>query len=142
MNNIPRHNPESLPEVQADALDAHDTPAIREGDAWNYEFDATQQSNSPMHTKQGASVSVQDDASLVSPLSVTDGTDASSTIQAVSLPADDADLIEKEWVVKAKDIVRRTKDDPKLQSKELGDLKVTYVNSRFNKTLPSSDKAA
>ena len=47
--------------------------------------------------------------------------------------ADDVDLIEKEWVVKAKDIVARTKDDPNAQSKDMNRFKADYLKTRYNK---------
>jgi hypothetical protein len=47
--------------------------------------------------------------------------------------ADDTDLIEKEWVVKAKQIVSQTKQDPYVQSKELGKVRAEYIKKRYNK---------
>jgi hypothetical protein len=47
--------------------------------------------------------------------------------------ADDTDLIEKEWVMKAKQIVSQTKDDPYTQSKELGKVRAEYIKKRYNK---------
>src|SRR5437868_5134886 len=41
--------------------------------------------------------------------------------------ADDADLIEKEWVTKAKQIVEQTKNDPYLQTKEMNKMKADYL---------------
>lgn len=49
--------------------------------------------------------------------------------------SDDNDLIEKEWVNKAKQIVERTRDDPYKQSEELTVVKVDYMKKRYNKTL-------
>ena len=49
------------------------------------------------------------------------------------LIADDADVIEKEWVERAKKIVAMTKHDPHLESNELAKLKATYMKQRFNK---------
>lgn len=49
--------------------------------------------------------------------------------------ADDVDLIEKEWVDKAKELVNRTKDDPRQQNIELGKIKADYIKKRFNKQL-------
>ena len=49
--------------------------------------------------------------------------------------ADDKDLIEKEWVRKAKQIVERTKDDPYKQSEELTVFKADYMKKRYNKTI-------
>ncbi len=49
------------------------------------------------------------------------------------LVADDVDLIEKEWVEKAKQIVNQTKDDPHTQNKELNSFKADYIKKRYNK---------
>ena len=56
---------------------------------------------------------------------------ASAGLQA----SDDNDLIEKEWVNKAKQIVEHTRDDPYKQSEELTLVKVDYMKKRYNKTL-------
>lgn len=48
---------------------------------------------------------------------------------------DDADLIEKEWVNKAKQIVERTRDDPYKQTEELTMVKVDYMKKRYNKSI-------
>lgn len=60
----------------------------------------------------------------------------SSTTPSAGLTAsDDSDLIEKEWVSKAKQIVERTRDDPYKQSEELTVVKVDYMKKRYNKTI-------
>lgn len=51
------------------------------------------------------------------------------------LVADDGDLIEKEWVVKAKEIVERTKLDPYVQNKEINRVKADYMKKRYNKEI-------
>jgi hypothetical protein len=62
-----------------------------------------------------------------------------SAVSATTTPAlsasDDADLIEKEWVNKAKQIVEQTRDDPYKQSEELTVVKSDYMKKRYNKTL-------
>lgn len=47
--------------------------------------------------------------------------------------ADDADLIEKEWVEKAKSIIEQTKNDPRKQTEELSKVKNAYVDKRFQR---------
>jgi hypothetical protein len=47
--------------------------------------------------------------------------------------ADDKDIIEPEWVQKAKAIVNSTSDDPYKQSEELTVLKADYMQKRYNK---------
>src|SRR5438445_10698879 len=49
----------------------------------------------------------------------TPSTNASAVTASATLPADDGDVIEKEWVARAKQIVERTRDDPDRQSEDL-----------------------
>jgi hypothetical protein len=55
------------------------------------------------------------------------------------LVADDNDLIEKEWVSKAKEIVEKTRENPYQQSRELNLFKADYMKKRYNKTLKLSE---
>lgn len=48
--------------------------------------------------------------------------------------ADDVDLIEKEWVDRAKSIVNEHKHDPYNQEKEVSRLKTDYRQKRYGKT--------
>lgn len=57
----------------------------------------------------------------------------------VQTAADDSDLIEKEWVSKAKQIVEKTREDPREQSKELTVFKADYMQKRYNKTIKLSE---
>lgn len=51
------------------------------------------------------------------------------------LMAEDTDLIEKEWVEKAKEIVERTRHDPYLQNREITKMKADYMRKRYNKDI-------
>lgn len=53
----------------------------------------------------------------------------------VPVMADDTDLIEKEWVLKAKEIVARTSQDPYQQNKEVEKIKADYMKKRYNKDI-------
>mgnify|MGYP003597931939 CR=1 FL=1 len=53
--------------------------------------------------------------------------------------ADDVDLIEKEWVLKAKAIVSQTKDDPSQQSKDMNKFKADYLKTRYSKDIKVSE---
>lgn len=65
--------------------------------------------------------------------------DNSTTIQAPpSAIADDGDLIEKEWVHKAKQIVESNRDDPYKQSEELTVFKADYMKKRYGKNIKLS----
>jgi len=51
------------------------------------------------------------------------------------LVADDNDLIEKEWVAKAKKIIEENREDPHNQSKEMTLFKADYMKKRYNKVI-------
>lgn len=53
--------------------------------------------------------------------------------------ADDVDVIEKEWVDKAKRIVASTKDDPFQQEKQVSQLQADYLMKRYNKEVKLSE---
>lgn len=53
--------------------------------------------------------------------------------------ADDTDLIEKEWVDRAKRIVEHTRNDPHQQNKEMSAMKADYLKKRYNKDLKLSE---
>ena len=55
------------------------------------------------------------------------------------LPAADKDLIEKQWVQKAKEIVADTKSDPYKQKSEMSKAKADYIQKRFKKTVKTDD---
>lgn len=49
--------------------------------------------------------------------------------------AADDDLIEKEWVEKAKKVVAETKHDPYLQGQQVSRLQADYLKKRYGKTV-------
>lgn len=60
---------------------------------------------------------------------------AQAVIGSMPVPeeANDIDLIEKEWVLKAKQIVQHTYDDPYTQQAEISKMKADYMKKRYNK---------
>ena len=85
-----------------------------------------------------------DDATLVAPAPLVQPTDdpaADPALQTTQLPGADIDVIEKEWVEKAKSIVAKTKDNPREQSIELTGMKREYIEKRFGKSLPDNRAA-
>ncbi|HEX6462335.1 MAG TPA: hypothetical protein VFZ58_03625 [Candidatus Saccharimonadales bacterium] len=76
----------------------------------------------PLLTDQPVQQSVNDTAiSAASSTSMNDN----------PLAADDVDVIEKEWVVRAKQIVNQTKNDPYQQEHEVSKLQADYLRKRF-----------
>lgn len=91
----------------------------------------SQQQTTPMVNPQGLYPNPQPVPTPVHP--------AATSSATAALMADDADLIEKEWVTKAKAIVMRTKDDPREQNKEMNKVKADYLKKRYNKDLKLSE---
>lgn len=54
------------------------------------------------------------------------------------LIAADEDLIEKEWVDRAKKIVQNTEGNPYRQDEEVSDLQADYLEKRYSKKIGSS----
>jgi hypothetical protein len=66
--------------------------------------------------------------------------DANKTTQDdVPNTAEDNDLIEKEWVKGAKDIVNKTYNDPHKQSSDLNSYKAEYIKKRYGKDIKLSE---
>jgi hypothetical protein len=62
-----------------------------------------------------------------------------TTQMATPQVIDDGDVIEKEWVSKAKQIVARNRNDPYKQSQELMVLRADYMQKRYNKAVKLSE---
>lgn len=57
--------------------------------------------------------------------------DGNNTTFSNPVVAADEDLIEKEWVDRAKKIIKDTKNDPYQQEKEINVLRSDYINKRY-----------
>jgi hypothetical protein len=55
------------------------------------------------------------------------------------LVAADEDLIEKEWVDKAKEIIQHTKDDPHTRTQKVNELQRDYLQKRYGKVVGASE---
>lgn len=116
-------------------VDTSMLPSTEEGHAKALEQGIAQ----PTQPVDNQQASASDDSSKTNDDNTDAATDANSatTASGVVLPqiADDNDLIEKEWVEKAKQIVDKTKDDPYLQNRELGNMRADYMKKRYNKDI-------
>lgn len=52
--------------------------------------------------------------------------------------AEDADLIEKEWVEAVQHVMAATKGDPFQQTQAINALKVDYLKKRYNKDIKAA----
>ena len=131
---FPMPNPESIPDQAAPET----TPGGAEIGHERQSSAATERASE--HAAQAqASMAVQPvPITLPTPV-VTPSDDTAQTSVATDLPAvaADDDLIEKEWVDKAKQIISSTKDDPARREKEVGRLQADYLKKRYGKELGS-----
>jgi hypothetical protein len=58
---------------------------------------------------------------------------------AVPHIAEESELIEKEWIHKAKQIVEQTRRDPHLQTKQMSVVKADYLKKRYNRDVKLSE---
>lgn len=66
-------------------------------------------------------------------------TPAPSVSSNAPLVAADEDLIEKEWVDKAKEIIEQTKDDPHARTQKVNELQRDYMQKRYGKVIGASE---
>jgi hypothetical protein len=69
----------------------------------------------------------------------TDDTTNNTSLSDNPAVASDDDLIEKEWVDKAKKIVAETRDDPHLQDEKVNKLQADYLKKRFGRELGAAE---
>jgi len=103
---------------------------------------------SPSDDNQSQSNLAADPALMSLPQSVPDpSANATATQQdspkphQVAVPdiAADADLIEKEWVDRAKQIVDHTRDNPYEQQKAIAKMKVEYMKKRYDREIKAPE---
>lgn len=128
-NNVPSSELPSIP-IDVGPSSAEQTTARAEDSSNQAPIDQAALAT----TSQGLAQSVQQPIQL----SASDSTATSADPMSSTLIADDVDLIEKEWIFKAKAIVAQTKDDPYIQNKELSKVKAEYVKKRYDKDLKVS----
>lgn len=62
-----------------------------------------------------------------------------TTSSATPLVAADEDLIEKEWVDKAKEIIEQTQGDPHTRTQKVNELQRDYLQKRYGKVVGASE---
>ena len=75
----------------------------------------------------------------VAPVPVPPATPAPVATSGSPLVAADEDLIEKEWVDKAKEIILHTKDDPHARTQKVNELQRDYLQKRYGRTVGTSE---
>lgn len=70
---------------------------------------------------------------------VTSVTDPAVSTVISPMVAGDEDLIEKEWVDKAKEIIEQTKDDPFTRTAKVNELQRDYLQKRYGKIVGAGE---
>lgn len=86
-----------------------------------------------------ASSAVQATAIAAPTVPVRDPAAGSAVPSNTPLVAADEDLIEKEWVDKAKEIIEQTKDDPHARTQRVNELQRDYLQKRYGKVVGASE---
>jgi hypothetical protein len=129
-------SPESLPQIP----NPETTP---EAPVWTPEQgQSSGAERAPEHAAQAqASMAAQAASPVTLPTPVPIANDDAAQAAADDTPAvaADEDLIEKEWVDKAKKIITDTRDDPAAREKQVGRLQADYLKKRYGKELGAAD---
>lgn len=92
--------------------------------------------------EQGSQTSAATPTALPTPVVIPSTTPVNNAAAAPSddnpAVASDDDLIEKEWVDKAKKIIADTRDDPHKREQAVGKLQADYLKKRYGRELGSS----
>lgn len=110
---------------------------------------ATQEASVGKRAPQPGSTAVTDDQTVPQAPAVPAAPPADQKAPAepvspvtADLKATDADLIEKEWIERAKLIASKTHDDPHRQKNEMSKAKADYIQKRFNKRIKTDEATA
>lgn len=78
-------------------------------------------------------------AAVAIPTTPMQDTQVQPSTSATPLVAADEDLIEKEWVDKAKQIIEQTRDDPHARTQKVNELQRDYLQKRYGKVVGASE---
>ena len=130
----PHLNPEQAPAGQVSNIESFPMPPTPEAGLERAEKPMEQQGEAVPAAVNAAPVVLPTPVAVPGiPTPVSD--DSSQVASDAPLVAADEDLIEKEWVDKAKKIIAETKDDPHRREQEVGKLQTDYLKKRYGKDL-------
>ncbi len=134
----PNLGPEQIPSMYGHNIERLPTQVTPEQGAERLHEQHENPLESAMNAAQGQAPVLP--APIAQPISVVQNTD-DNTVATDDMPlvAGDDDLIEKEWVDKAKKIISETKDDPYKREHEVGKLQADYLRKRYGKELGTTE---
>lgn len=133
----PHLGPENMPtQERAPGAEKPNEPKSPEVSAERFEARAE---HNAAAVDTGMASSLPTPVPVVDDQAVDDKTTDDNTITDTPLAAGDDDLIEKEWVDKAKKIVAETKSDPYSREEQVNKLQVDYLRKRYGRELGATD---
>lgn len=124
-------------EVPAPSYEAKpESERVLEGQQYEHHVEQAEK-NEHLEGRSDAAIAAASQAvSLPTPVvQVVEDTTTTPVVSDTPLVAGDDDLIEKEWVDKAKQIIEQTKDDPYRREQEVSRLQAEYLHKRYGKEL-------
>ncbi len=79
---------------------------------------------------------------VVAPVAADPATTPAPPVTDTPAIADDVDVIEKEWVDKAQEVIKQTKDDPYQEEEQIEDLQRDYLKKRYGKEVGDSSSGS
>ena len=143
----PQTNPNSSPESKPTSLPKPEVSPLIPDTSLEQEL-PTPEKIGPAGERANQSAPVAPATSLPQPMETTPadepgaiGATPTDEDTAVTGPAfaDDVDVLEKEWVDKAKKIVDETRQDPYKQEGQVSDLQADYLRKRYGKVVKTSE---
>jgi hypothetical protein len=135
----PDLNPERAPIEQSQGVESFPTPPTPETGFDRGEQPVEQRAEATPSAVNAAPALPTPVALPIPPPPVTADDAVVQDDTAAPLLASDEDLIEKEWVDKAKKIIAETKDDPHRREREVGKLQADYLKKRYGKELGATE---
>lgn len=132
--------PEQLKEAREHVEEAEDRQEAALETVGQAQESTSGKQTAQVYAQPPAPVAADGQAAVVPAQPTAPATDDDKAVAA--LPAKDGDLIEKEWVDRAKHIIAKTADDPHKQKHEVSKIKAAYIQKRFNKTVKTDEAAA
>ncbi len=136
-------------EIPADEPKSPEKPADKQLEkAVEQQKPAKHEAGVAKNAPQPGSTAVDDALQDQPPLDVTsDKNDQAKPAAPISpltkdLKAEEADLIEKQWIDKAKTIVEKTRSDPHLQKDQMSRIKADYIQKRYKKIIKTDEATA
>lgn len=126
----PINGPEAIPQLPP--LQSPETAPLAGGER----FEQAAEAGARVSDAASASATAATIAAPVAPVQAPPTTQASS---GTPLVAADEDLIEKEWVDKAKEIIGQTQGDPHTRSQKVSELQRDYLQKRYGKVIGASE---